>query len=152
MLRAVSDEQLQGVADAIKLKSGDDTPMSVADMALRIGLIEGNQNVHCDKYVNQGQSRSIQIEIGDFDNYCVINSSDQWINFGYRVVNGVIFRKDSVLRKVLYTNAAGTSHQIAISDYSSIFVIDNGVLMLNYSSGLGYYPPVTYEIIAWNDF
>lgn len=41
MLRAVSDEQLQGIADAIKIKSGDDTPMSVAVMALRIGLIEG---------------------------------------------------------------------------------------------------------------
>lgn len=40
MLRAVSDEQLQGIADATKLKSGDDTPMSVEDIALRIGLID----------------------------------------------------------------------------------------------------------------
>ena len=43
--RAVTDEQLQSIADAIKLKSGDDTPMSVDDMALRIELIEGGGNI-----------------------------------------------------------------------------------------------------------
>lgn len=52
--RAVTDEQLQGIADAIKLKSGDDTPMSVADMAMRIGLIEGGMKSFSGTFVGSG--------------------------------------------------------------------------------------------------
>lgn len=37
---AITDK-LTAIADAIRLKTGDDTPMTMDDMALRIGLIEG---------------------------------------------------------------------------------------------------------------
>lgn len=37
--RAVTDEQLQAIADAIRLKTDNPAPMSISDMPLQIGLI-----------------------------------------------------------------------------------------------------------------